>query len=57
VANLTLRALGLAPGWEISAGAYNVFGARYADPVPLDYRQDTIPQDGPTFRLKVMRRF
>jgi outer membrane receptor for ferrienterochelin and colicins len=39
--------------FEASVGVYNLFDRRYADPVSADYTQDTIEQDGRTYRLKV----
>jgi outer membrane receptor protein involved in Fe transport len=39
--------------FEASVGVYNLFDRRYGDPVSVDYTQDTIEQDGRTYRLKV----
>lgn len=39
--------------FEASVGVYNLFDRRYGDPVSADYTQDTIEQDGRTYRLKV----
>lgn len=44
-------------GCELSAGVYNLFDRRYGDPVSADFRQDTIEQDGRTYRLKVKYEF
>ncbi|HTI99440.1 MAG TPA: TonB-dependent receptor [Dongiaceae bacterium] len=57
VANFTLFSRELARGLEASASIYNVFDHRYADPVGPDFTQDTIPQDGRTFRVKLTWRF
>jgi iron complex outermembrane receptor protein len=38
---------------ELSAGLYNLFGKRYADPAAEEHRQNGIEQDGRTFRVKV----
>jgi outer membrane receptor protein involved in Fe transport len=40
-----------------SAGVYNLLNQHYADPVGEDFRQDSIPQDGVGFRLKLDLRF
>lgn len=55
LANLTIAAMRLAPGLEMSASAYNLFDRRYADPggaehVPLD----AIRQPGREVRLKLV---
>jgi hypothetical protein len=38
--------------FDISATLYNVFGALYGDPVPDRLSQDTIQQDGRSFRVR-----
>lgn len=40
-----------------SAGVYNLLNQHYSDPVSEDFRQDSIPQDGIGFRLKLDLRF
>jgi len=40
-------------GFEASAGVYNLFDRHYGDPVSADFTQDTIEQDGRTYRLKM----
>jgi outer membrane receptor for ferrienterochelin and colicin len=50
--NLSLfapRALGR---FDFSASVYNVFGVMYADPAPAGLAQDTIQQDGRSFRVR-----
>jgi len=37
----------------LTAGAYNLFNASYADPASDAHRQDVIPQDGRTLRVGV----
>ena len=44
-------------GWEISASLYNAFNQKYADPAGNGLAEDTIVQDGRTFRIKVGYRF
>jgi iron complex outermembrane receptor protein len=43
--------------FQLSAGLYNVFNTRYGYPGAEDHLQNSIHQDGRTFRLKVMRTF
>jgi hypothetical protein len=38
--------------FDLSATFYNIFGARYGDPVPDGFAQDVIPQDGRSFRVR-----
>jgi iron complex outermembrane receptor protein len=38
--------------FDLSATMYNVFGVRYGDPVPAGFIQDTIQQDGRSFRVR-----
>jgi outer membrane receptor for ferrienterochelin and colicin len=38
--------------FDLSATLYNVFGVRYGDPVAQDFAQDTIQQDGRSFRVR-----
>jgi len=38
--------------FDLSATLYNVFGTRYADPVPDGFVQDVIAQDGRSFRVR-----
>ena len=56
-ANLTLLSREVVKGLELSAGIYNLFDREYADPASDDFTQDTIEQDGRTFRVKATRRF
>lgn len=49
-----------APRWnrfQFEASVYNAFNTRYAYPGAEDHLQDTIVQDGRTFRIKLTRRF
>lgn len=53
VANFTLSGRKLLPWLDASASVYNLFGRTYADPGGGEHIQDTIPQDGRSFRVKV----
>ncbi len=55
--NATLLSRELWPGLEISASIYNVFDRKFRFPGGPEHLQDTIEQDGRTFRLKVSYRF
>jgi len=57
LANLTMSALRLAPGLELSASVYNLFDRRYADPGAEEHVQDAIVQNGRTYRLKLSYAF
>ena len=57
LANLTLFSREIVKGLEASASIYNLFDQHYSDPVGSDFRQDSIPQDGRNFRLKLTYRF
>jgi iron complex outermembrane receptor protein len=53
VVNLSLLARRLFSGLELSAGVYNVFDTRYADPGAEEHRQASIEQDGRALRAKL----
>lgn len=57
LANLTLSAVRLAPGMELSASLYNAFDRRYGDPGAEEHVQDVIPQNGRTFRIRLSYAF
>jgi outer membrane receptor for ferrienterochelin and colicins len=57
LANVSFQTAPRKDGFQFEAGVYNVFDTRYAYPGAEDHLQDTITQDGRTFRLKVTRRF
>ena len=57
IANLTLLSREVVKGLELSASIYNLFDREYADPVSDDFTQDTIEQDGRTFRVKATYKF
>ena len=53
VPNFTLFRRSVSDRWELSASLYNAFNERYADPVGNGLAENTIFQDGRTFRIKV----
>ena len=55
--NATLFSHELAPGLEVSASIYNLFGQRYRTVGGTEHLQDQIEQDGRTLRVKVSYRF
>ncbi|HET9641816.1 MAG TPA: TonB-dependent receptor [Burkholderiaceae bacterium] len=57
LADLTLSSESFGRGVQLSASIYNLFNHRNADPVSDAHLQDTILQDGRTFRLKLNVRF
>jgi len=57
VTNFTLFTRNIFKGCEVSAGLYNVFNQDYADPGGNGLAEDTIPQDGRNFRIKVGYQF
>ena len=54
VADITVSVRKLLPWLEVSASVYNLFDKAYADPGGQEHVQDTIPQDGLSFRVKGM---
>ena len=57
VPNFTLFTRNILKGLEISASLYNGINEKYADPVGDGLPENTIVQDGRTFRVKVGYRF
>jgi outer membrane receptor for ferrienterochelin and colicins len=57
LANATLFNRELVKGLELSAGVYNLFDQRYRDPAADDFTQNSIPQHGRSFRVKLTYRF
>ncbi|MBP7052373.1 MAG: TonB-dependent receptor [Phycisphaerae bacterium] len=55
--NLTLTYVGLSKRLEIAASVYNLFDVEYAFPGFGEHTQDTIVQDGRTFRVGLTYRF
>ena len=57
VVNLTLFSRNVIKNLEASASVYNVLDRRYSDPASLFHVQDTIQQDGRSFRVKLTYHF
>ncbi|HET9225424.1 MAG TPA: TonB-dependent receptor, partial [Thermoanaerobaculia bacterium] len=55
--NATLLGREIWKGLEVSASVYNLFDRRHSDPVAGDFLQDSIEQDGRTFRIHLTGRF
>jgi len=57
ILNLTLFSQNLLKNLEVSASVYNVLDHRYDDPASHFHVQDTIEQNGRSFRIKLTYRF
>ncbi len=57
ITNLTIYSNRIIKGFELSLSAYNLFDTKYGDPVSADFLQQTIMQDGRTYRLKLTYAF
>jgi len=57
VPNFTLFARDVSKKWEISASIYNAFDQEYTDPSGNGLAQNSIVQDGRSFRIKVGYKF
>jgi iron complex outermembrane receptor protein len=57
VTNLTLLSRNLLPNLEISGSIYNLFNSGYSAPGGGEHLQDSIEQDGRSFRVKLTWRF
>jgi outer membrane receptor for ferrienterochelin and colicins len=57
LANWTLFSRELVKGMEVSASVYNLFDSDYRYTGGPEHIQDSLPQDGRTFRVKVTYRF
>ena len=55
--NFTLFSRKGVHGWEVSASLYNLFAKRYGDPGAEEHLEDTLEQDGQTFRIKLRYHF
>jgi outer membrane receptor for ferrienterochelin and colicins len=55
--NFTLFSQNLIKNLEFSGSVYNLLNRTYEDPATRFHRQDSIPQDGRTFRVKVTYQF
>jgi len=56
-ANATLFSHEIIKGLEVSASIYNLFDRKYAYPGSTGHVQDTLPQDGRSFRVKLSYKF
>jgi len=57
ITNLTIYSSRILKGFELSLSAYNLFDTKYGDPMSADFRQQTIMQDGRTYRMKLTYAF
>jgi len=57
ICNFTLFSQDLIKNVEFSISLYNIFDTHYSDPVSVDYRQQSIQQDGRAFRAKLTWKF
>jgi outer membrane receptor for ferrienterochelin and colicins len=57
VPNFTLFSRNILARWQISASLYNAFNQKFADPAGNGLAEDSIFQDGRTYRIKVAYRF
>jgi outer membrane receptor for ferrienterochelin and colicins len=57
VLNLTLLGHGLGKHLDVAASVYNVLDKKYFDPGRPEDPEDTIQQDGRSFRIKITARF
>jgi outer membrane receptor for ferrienterochelin and colicin len=57
IINLTLYSQKIIKNLEVSASVYNLLDRRYQDPASLFHVQDTIQQDGRSFRMKLTYHF
>jgi len=57
IVNLTLFSRNLLKNLEFSASVYNLFDKQYSDPATHFHKEDLIPQNGRSFRVKLTYRF
>ncbi|OQX20998.1 MAG: hypothetical protein BWK80_34820, partial [Desulfobacteraceae bacterium IS3] len=57
VGNLTFLWKNVINGLELSGSVYNLFDEKYADPASEEHEQESIEQDGRTFRLKLTYKY
>jgi len=55
--NLTFLGRNIVPGLDLSASVYNLFDQEYASPGSAGHVQDSIPQDGRRYGMRVTWRF
>ncbi len=51
--NLTVQYRNLLPDLDLTAGIYNVFNKRYSDPGGAEHLQNSLLQDGRSFRIRL----
>jgi outer membrane receptor for ferrienterochelin and colicins len=56
LSNLTFSSHKMFRNFELNAGLYNIFDKRYSDPGSEEHRQNSLEQDGRTFRVKIAYR-
>jgi iron complex outermembrane receptor protein len=54
---MTLHSRNIFKTLEVSGGVFNLFNKEYVDPGGEEHAQDTIEQDGRTFRIKITYAF
>ncbi len=57
ITNITLYSRNIFKTLEVSGGVFNIFNKEYEDPGGEEHVQDTIEQDGRTFRIKITYAF
>jgi outer membrane receptor for ferrienterochelin and colicins len=57
ITNLTVFSQRILRGFELSASVYNLLDRKYGDPVSADLAQQTVLQDGRTYRVKLTYAF
>ncbi len=57
ITNVTLSGRNIFKTLEVSGSVYNLFDKNYLDPASEEHLQDTIQQDGRTFRIKLTYAF
>ena len=57
ITNVTLSGRNIFKTLEVSGSVYNLFDKNYVDPASEEHLQDTIEQDGRTFRIKLTYSF
>jgi outer membrane receptor for ferrienterochelin and colicins len=53
LANVTLLHTRIFSNLSLSASIYNIFDKHYSDPAGNEHKQDSIPQDGRSFRIRI----
>jgi iron complex outermembrane receptor protein len=53
LSNLVFSSRRLIKGFGLIAGIYNLFDKKYGHPASLEHLEDTIEQDGRSYRIKI----